>query len=155
MQNNNTQQSQQISVLLENGEKLTLQVNSAKEAISKLESLQNTYITKDEKNGIIDMARQQIYADDDNYLKRLKGQITMSVEDAAEPYIQISTKNSSNFFATKITDKSLGFYENNTNTPVASITGSKLVIESAIFKQNFYIGDLLVSITDTGVGFSW
>lgn len=155
MQNNSTEQSQQILVLLENGEKLTLQVNSAKDAISKLEGLQNTYITKDEKNGIIDMAKQQIYADDDNYLKRLKGQITMSVEDAAEPYIQISTKNSSNFFATKITDKSLGFYENNTNTPVASITGSKLVIESAIFKQNFYIGDLLVSITDTGVGFSW
>lgn len=147
--------SQQINVLLENGENITLQVNSAKDAISKLESLQSTYITKDDQSGWIEMAKQQIYADDDNYLKRLKGQITMSVEDAAEPYIQISTKNSTNFFATKITDKSLGFYENNIDTPVASISGSKLIIESAIFKQNFYIGDLLVSITDTGVGFSW
>ena len=147
--------SQQINVILENGEDITLQVNNAKDAISKLESLQSTYITKDDQSGWIEMAKQQIYADDDNYLKRLKGQITMSVEDAAEPYIQISTKNSTNFFATKITDKSLGFYENNIDTPVASISGSKLIIESAIFKQNFYIGDLLVSITDTGVGFSW
>ena len=152
LSNNN---SQQINVLLENGENITLQVNSAKDAINKLENLQSTYITKDDQSGWIEMAKQQIYADDNNYLKRLKGQITMSVEDAAEPYIQISTKNSTNFFATKITDKSLGFYENNIDTPVASISGSKLIIESAIFKQNFYIGNLLVSITDTGVGFSW
>ena len=155
VQDSNEANTNEIKVLIEDGSILSSRIESNEAAISTLNELQSKYIKIDEKEGIITAASTAIYEADNGYLKRLKGKIEVSAENAAEPYIQISTTSKDNFFATRIDDKELGFYQGSSDDPVASITGNKLEINSAKFNYSFSISDLIVTITDTGVGFTW
>lgn len=136
------------------GDKINLSISDAQSAIT---DLQKTQLTIDEVKGVISTETSAFYIDDNNFIKKIRGKIEASLENASEPYIQIKTEDSANSFSIKITDKRLSFYEGQGNDldEVAYISGKQLEINSARFNKNFYIGDLLVTVTDTGVGFTW
>lgn len=136
------------------GEQINIELNETK---NSLETLRESQLTIDEVKATITEQTSKFYQDQDGFIKELKGKITLSAEDASEPFIQISTFSTDASFAIKITDKKLGFYEGKAEEiePIAYMDSQYLHINSARFNKNFYIGDLLVTITETGVGFTW
>lgn len=142
-----------IKVLEENGTLLNQKIDNDINALK--ESIKNSYVSINEKEGIISAATNVVYQElDRDYLIKLKNKI--DIVSGADPYIQISTKSTDGkYFATKITNNQLGFYNAEKADPVAYINSESLNINKATFHNSFKIGDLIVSVTESGVGFTW
>lgn len=142
--------------LAETGERITTQLNGTKESIDNLrESFASSYISKNELETKIEMIKEDLIPVElDNYLQQIQNSITFSTEGTS-PYIQLKMAAGEKSFATKITDSQIGFYQNNATEPVAYLSSNTLQVNYAHFKKSFNIGDLIVSITDSGVGFNW
>lgn len=146
---------------------------------SALNDLQGSSISMDEITGSIVTTTNQILtgaytgtvpegvnlAQTQTYFSQLQKEIKL-VSSANPPYIQIGTyvgdqapaEQAKNLY-TKITSSELSFWQN--NIKVAFISGSKLQINKAQFLESFSIGtkqnsgELMVSVTPSGVGFLW
>lgn len=125
-------------------------------AVAEINStLQGSYITKSDKEDLVKMINKKLSTEDD-YLKQLRASITFSTEDTSDPYIQIATDSDTQHFATRIGNNQIGFYQDaSRKEPIAYFSGNELVVNNATFYNQFKIGDLKVSITSVGVGFSW
>ena len=94
--------------------------------------------------------------DENGYLQQIQKKITFSTDDSdPSPFIKIETKAGNKAFATKITDDQIGFYQNNSDEAIAYLSSNTLMVNYAKFNKSFNIGDLQVSITESGVGFNW
>ena len=90
------------------------------------------------------------------YLFQIQKSIDLHVgEDEPSPYIEIKTASAEQSFSTKITDSQIGFYQNNATLPVTYLSSDGLMVYQAQFLNSFNIGNLRVSITESGVGFNW
>lgn len=144
-----------------------------------LNDLQGSSISMDEITGSIVTTTNQILtgaytgavpegvnlAQTQAYFSQLQREIKL-VSSANPPYIQIGTyigdqtdaEQAKNLY-TKITSSELSFWQN--NIKVAFISGNKLQINKAQFLESFSIGtkqnsgELMVSVTPSGVGFLW
>lgn len=156
--NKNTDEKIQVVevALAETGERITAQLDGTKDSIENLQnSFASSYITKDELDTKISMVKNDLIPVElDNYLQQIQSSITFSTEGTS-PYIQLKMAAGEKSFATKITDSQIGFYQNNATEPVAYLSSNTLQVNYAHFKKSFNIGDLIVSITDSGVGFNW
>lgn len=153
VQNTAGENTAYIKILEENGTLLNQKIDNDINALK--ESIKNSYVSIDEKEGIISAATNVVYQElDRDYLIKLKNKI--DIVSGTDPYIQISTKSTDGkYFATKITNNQLGFYNAEKADPVAYINSESLNINKATFHNSFKIGDLIVSVTESGVGFTW
>lgn len=118
-------------------------------------TLQGSYITKSDKNDLVEMINKKLSTEDD-YLKQLRASITFSTKDVSDPYIQIASDSDAQHFATRIGNNQIGFYQDaSRKEPIAYFSGNELVVNNATFYNQFKIGELVVSITSAGVGFGW
>jgi hypothetical protein len=91
-----------------------------------------------------------------SYLEQIQNSIDLHVgNDEPSPYIEIKTATANQSFSTKITDSQIGFFQSNSTTPVAYLSSDGLMVYQAQFLNSFNIGNLRVSITESGVGFNW
>lgn len=146
-QTNNTS-NELISYKDENGKTISALAEDIKAINGK------SYITADEAKGLISVETNNFYQNDE-YLQQLKGSIELSTTNADNPYIKIATKATDTNIYTKITKDELGFYDGDDVNAVAKITNQAITISSAYFTDNFHIGDLLVTVDNSGVGFTW
>ena len=153
-------QNQLINIYTNEG-KIVSTVNGLSETISTLSS---SYVTIDSFKGRLEAASEEVYNLSSSLaeLGTLKNAVKVVTKNSeGGPYIQIqqvdSNDTGTSFSAIRITNDQLGFYsaDPSKSEPVAYINSSKLSINSAEFINSFTIGDLEVSITESGVGFRW
>lgn len=156
--NKNTDEKIQVVkvALADTGEQITAQLDGTKKSVDDLrESFTSSYISKDDLETKIKMVKEDLIPVGlGNYLQQIQNSITFSTEGTS-PYIQLKTASGEKSFSTKITDSQIGFYQNNATEPVAYLSSNTLQVNYARFNKSFNIGDLIVSITDSGVGFNW
>ena len=158
LSNNSSENTELITILQADGTEIQTTLNNLEETVNSLASSQ---ITMDEVNASILMSTTQaltnfIETGRGSYLSLLENYIdivTNSSIDATAPYIQLGQKTSDWENKIKLTPKKLSFMEN--GNEIAYFSSQKLFINQAHFNQTFSIGDLLVKITETGVGFTW
>lgn len=151
-----------ITVIGEDGTPFVEKINAdITQSATDLENkFKKSYIEKNDKGtvwGLIHDDLNDNYEPTSNgYLKQIRGRIKFDTTDVSNPFILISTNSAEQNFATKITNNQIGFYKDaHAETPVAYFSGDELVVNNATFYNQFKIGDLKVSITSAGVGFSW
>lgn len=159
MISNNDSTNQQFTIITANGEKIQTELNGTKNSI---EELQKNYTgASTQLNDLQDqltMINNDLapMLDENGYLQQIQKRITFSTSNSeASPFIKIETKAGSKAFATKITDEQIGFYQDNSDEAIAYLSSNTLMVNYAKFNKSFNIGNLKVSITESGVGFNW
>lgn len=159
MISNNDSTNQQFTIITANGEKIQAELNGTN---ASLKELQNNYTgasTKlNELQTQLTMTNSKLapVLDENGYLQQIQKKITFSTDDSdPSPFIKIETKAGSKAFATKITDEQIGFYQDNSDEAIAYLSSNTLMVNYAKFNKSFNIGNLKVSITESGVGFNW
>lgn len=142
-----------ITYIDEKGNSINAQLDSL---TGKIEALQGSSVTINDVKAEIEAQTTDFYIDEDGYLNKIKGRITLEASDAADPYIEIATESAENSIKLKLQANQLGFYQGTNETePIAYMTSNTLNINSAKFEKDFSIGNLLVSVRTGGIGFSW
>lgn len=159
MAKNNNARIEDIRVITANGKTITERINGTDENLSALENRYNqSYATFDKEIGDLKLVGSELHAltNKGGYLFQIQKSIDLHVgEDEPSPYIEIKTASAEQSFSTKITDSQIGFYQNNATLPVAYLSSDGLMVYQAQFLNSFNIGNLRVSITESGVGFNW
>lgn len=159
MAKNNDARIEDIRVITANGKTITERINGTDENLSALENRYNqSYATFDKEIGDLKLVGSELHAltNKGGYLFQIQKSIDLHVgEDEPSPYIEIKTASAEQSFSTKITDSQIGFYQNNATLPVAYLSSDGLMVYQAQFLNSFNIGNLRVSITESGVGFNW
>lgn len=159
MAKNNNARIEDIRVITANGKTITERINGTDENLSALEKrYSQSYATFDKEIGDLKLVGSELHAltNKGGYLFQIQKSIDLHVgEDEPSPYIEIKTASAEQSFSTKITDSQIGFYQNNATLPVAYLSSDGLMVYQAQFLNSFNIGNLRVSITESGVGFNW
>lgn len=157
MVENNDKRIQEIKVVSENGAEITEQINGTNESLNSLISKYNTTVSEfNEAKGVLTTFSTELEkrTGENSYLAQIRRSIDLHVGENP-PYIEIKTASAEQSFSTKITDSQIGFYQNNATLPVAYLSSDGLMVYQAQFLNSFNIGNLRVSITESGVGFNW
>lgn len=157
MVGNNDKRIQEIKVVSENGAEITEQINGTNESLNSLISKYNTTVSEfNEAKGVLTTFSTELEkrTGENSYLAQIRRSIDLHVGENP-PYIEIKTASAEQSFSTKITDSQIGFYQNNATLPVAYLSSDGLMVYQAQFLNSFNIGNLRVSITESGVGFNW
>nr|DAK55516.1 MAG TPA: hypothetical protein [Caudoviricetes sp.] len=157
MVENNNKRIQEIEVVSENGAKITEQINGTNDSLNSLISKYNTTVSEfNEAKGVLTTFSTELEkrTGENSYLAQIRRSIDLNVGENP-PYIEIKTASAEQSFSTKITDSQIGFYQNNATLPVAYLSSDGLMVYQAQFLNSFNIGNLRVSITESGVGFNW
>lgn len=151
-----------ITVIGADGTPFVEKINAdiAQSATDLENKFKKSYIEKDDKDTVWGLIHDDLNGNyeptSNGYLEQIRGRIKLDTTDVSNPFILISTNSAAQNFATKITNNQIGFYKDaHAETPVAYFSGDELVVNNATFYNQFKIGDLKVSITSAGVGFSW
>lgn len=159
MISNNDSTNELITIISADGQRIQAKLNGTEES---LEALQESYTGASaslsdlqDKFTMINNSLAPVL-DENGYLQQIQKKITFSTSDNdPSPFIKIETKAGSKAFATKITDEQIGFYQDNSDEAIAYLSSNTLMVNYAKFNKSFNIGNLKVSITESGVGFNW
>lgn len=151
IENLQNQSNATINIVNSQGQTITTTQEELKNTINALTTTQTQV---NNQNATISAMSSRIAAQGDQ-LSQITGYIKIDASDANNPNITITTKSDNTSLSTKITNSQLGFYYNNDEKPVAYINKDTLEINQAKFNETFSIGNLQVSITESGVGFTW
>lgn len=159
MVKNNDSTNQQFTLITAEGERIQTELNGTKSSIKELQG--NYTGASTQLNNLqtqLTMVNNQLapMLDKNGYLQQIQKKITFSTDDSdPSPFIKIETKAGSKAFSTKITDEQIGFYQDNSDEAIAYLSSNTLMVNYAKFNKSFNIGNLRVSITESGVGFNW
>lgn len=151
LQEDTENNTEYITIVEANGNTVASSVEKLQENVN---ALQEKTVKIDENAAAISAINSEVILQG-NELKQLTGYVQINASDAGNPYIEIATKTSDEYLATRINNNQLGFYYGNDETPVAYINKDILEINRAKFNRAFSIGDLNIVITESGVGFTW
>lgn len=152
----------QVTILTSDGAVIQADIDNLQD---QLANLSNTYVTINSLQGEIEAANEKLYPVPGQgeqgfgaYIAQLRGSIKISAKDATNPYLQIKVASQGTSNSTKLTHDRLSFMNN--DEEVAYISNQELCIKNAKFLNSFIIGnsksgELTVSVTETGIGFSW
>lgn len=157
MVENNGARIQEIKVVNDKGVEITEQINKTNGSLNELIGKYNTTASEfDTVKGTLSTFSTELEerTGKNSYLAQIRRSIDLHVGENP-PYIEIKTASAEQSFSTKITDSQIGFYQNNATLPVAYLSSDGLMVYQAQFLNSFNIGNLRVSITESGVGFNW
>lgn len=159
LKESNDATNQQITIISADGQEIRAQLDGTQDSIRELqENYANSSTTLNDLQTQLTMVNNNLapILDENGYLQQIQKKITFSTDDSdPSPFIKIETKAGNKAFATKITDDQIGFYQNNSDEAIAYLSSNTLMVNYAKFNKSFNIGDLQVSITESGVGFNW
>lgn len=157
MVENNGARIQEIKVVNDKGVEITEQIDKTNGSLNELIGKYNTTASEfDTVKGTLSTFSTELEerTGKNSYLAQIRRSIDLHVGENP-PYIEIKTASAEQSFSTKITDSQIGFYQNNATLPVAYLSSDGLMVYQAQFLNSFNIGNLRVSITESGVGFNW
>lgn len=156
MVKNNNSTNQQFTLITAEGDRIIKQINGTNDALKDLSEncVMKTTLREDLGEFAISKSEFEARTGEGSYLYEIQNNIKLNVGENP-PYIEIKTASAEQSFSTKITDSQIGFYQNNATLPVAYLSSDGLMVYQAQFLNSFNIGNLRVSITESGVGFNW
>ena len=116
------------------------------------------YLKIDKAEGTITAVTDKYYEKGLKFIAQVQNKTQIDSEHIIISSQDTGATTNKKYFATSITSTGIDFLEGvdkDNNKSVASITGETLQINNAIFNNTFKIGDLIVSLTDAGIGFGW
>lgn len=124
--------------------------------VNELEKLVNSYIKIDQIKGEITGINEILGANVTSLqIARTYFSLDSGVEDGQPSLVLATEAGKENGNKMKLTDTSLQFFVNNSETPVAEITNSELLITNATIKNSLRIGGIKFIPSPTGVAVVW